>query len=127
MLTQKFELRSLVIGPAGYGAIQVDQLRIFVVAGPVRQAQAVGIARAREVGPVAHHLLAQPAVFRTPLRAVPGVKRAEYVLKIIGVEGILALWMHLARRCGQFETDSERQAIFPFARELQSIATCPGR
>jgi len=102
-LTQKLELRSLGIRPAGNGAIQVDELRLLVVEWPVRQPLAVGIAAARKVGPVAHHLLAQPAVFRTPLRAVPGVKRAEYVLQITGVEGVHALRIHLAGCCKQLK------------------------
>jgi hypothetical protein len=58
-----------------------------VVGGPLREAGAVGVAGAREVGPVGADLVGELAVFGTPDGFGARVEGAEDVLDVVGVEG----------------------------------------
>jgi hypothetical protein len=58
-----------------------------VIGWPLREASAVGVADAREVGPVGADLVGELAVFGTPDGFGARVEGAEDVLDVVRVEG----------------------------------------
>ena len=91
----------------------MEDFFLCVVARPWWQAFAVGVAGAGEVGPIVRDLIAELAVFRTPLGTIAHVERTEDILELVGVPGVFAFRVHLALRSGQIEAVAvDRYACF---------------
>src|SRR5271168_5060836 len=69
---------------------------------PFGKTCAVGVTATGEVCPVAHHLIAQLAVFRAPLGSGPRVEGTEDVLDVVGMEGERT-GMKFTRRSGKIK------------------------